>query len=88
MAALPSGSYLVVADGTTDGGPFDAAIEMWNQAGSLPYTLRTPEQIAQYFDGLELLEPGVVACPLWRPDAVDLGVPVAVDEFGAVGRKG
>jgi hypothetical protein len=88
VAALPPGSYLVVADGTTDGGPFDAAIEMWNQAGSLPYTLRTPEQIAQYFDGLELLEPGVVACPLWRPDAVDVGVPVAVDEFGAVGRKG
>jgi S-adenosyl methyltransferase len=88
VAALPPGSYLVVADGTTDGGPFDAAIEMWNQAGSLPYILRTPEQIAQYFDGLELLEPGVVACPLWRPDAVDLGVPVAVDEFGAVGRKG
>jgi S-adenosyl methyltransferase len=88
VAALPPGSYLVVADGTTDGGPFDAAIEMWNQAGSLPYTLRTPEQIARYFDGLELLEPGVVACPLWRPDAVDLGVPVAVDEFGAVGRKG
>ncbi len=88
VAALPPGSYLVVADGTTDGGPFDAAIEMWNQAGSLPYTLRTPEEIAQYFDGLELLEPGVVACPLWRPDALDLGVAVAVDEFGAVGRNG
>jgi hypothetical protein len=85
--ALPSGSYLVVADGTTDGGPFDAAIEMWNNAGSLPYTLRTPEQIAQYFDGLELLEPGVVACSLWRPENGHVGAPAPVDEFGAVGQK-
>jgi hypothetical protein len=87
VAALPSGSYLVVADGVTDGGPFDEAIAMWNQAGSLPYILRTPEQIAGYFDGLELLEPGVVSCPLWRPEPTDIGTAVAVDEYGAVGRK-
>jgi SAM-dependent methyltransferase len=86
MSALAPGSYLVVADGTTDGGPFDAAIDMWNQAGSLPYVLRTPEQIARYFDGLELLEPGVVSCPLWRPEPSEIGT-AAVDEFGAVGRK-
>jgi SAM-dependent methyltransferase len=84
MSALAPGSYLVVADGTTDGGPFDAAVAMWNQVGSLPYVLRTPEQFAQYFDGLEVLEPGIVSCPLWRPDT---GPVVAVDEFGAVGRK-
>ncbi len=87
VSALAPGSYLVVADGTTDGGPFDAAIDMWNQAGSLPYILRTPEQIAQYFDGLELLEPGVVSCPLWRPQKGEIGEAVAVEEFGAVGRK-
>jgi SAM-dependent methyltransferase len=87
MSALAPGSYLVVADGTTDGGPFDAAIDMWNRAGSLPYILRTPEQIAQYFDGLELLEPGVVSCPLWRPEPGEVGTAGAVDEFGAVGRK-
>jgi SAM-dependent methyltransferase len=84
VSALAPGSHLVIADGTTDGGPFDAAMAMWNQAGSLPYILRTPDQIAQLFDGLELLEPGVVSCPLWRPE--DSGV-VAVDEFGAVARK-
>ncbi|MHA6621318.1 SAM-dependent methyltransferase [Pseudonocardia sp. DLS-67] len=87
MSALAPGSYLVVADGITDGGPFDAAIDMWNQAGSLPYVLRTPEQIAQYFEGLDLLEPGVVSCPLWRPEPTEIGTAVAVDEFGAVGRK-
>jgi hypothetical protein len=85
--ALAPGSYLVVADGITDGGPFDAAIDMWNQAGSLPYTLRTPEQVAAYFDGLELIEPGVVSCPLWRPDDAEIGAIEPVAEYGAVGRK-
>ena len=87
VSALAPGSYLVVADGTTDGGPFDAAIDMWNKAGSLPYILRTPEQIAQYFDGLEVLEPGVVPCSLWRPEESEVGAAGPVDEFGAVGRK-
>jgi O-methyltransferase involved in polyketide biosynthesis len=87
LDALAPGSHLVVSDGITDGGAFDAAIDMWNQAGSLSYTLRTPEQIAQYFDGLELLEPGVVSCPFWRPAASGVGAPTHVDEVGAVGRK-
>lgn len=89
MDALPSGSYLAVADGTNviDGAAFDAAIEMWNEAGSLPYHLRKPEQLAEFFDGLELLEPGVVSCPLWRPVPTQVGAPTAVDEFCAVGRK-
>jgi S-adenosyl methyltransferase len=84
--ALPAGSHLAVADGTNvvDGEAFDAAIEMWNNAGSLPYHLRKPEQIAEYFTGLELLEPGVVSCSHWRPPV--FGLP-PVDEFCAVGRK-
>jgi hypothetical protein len=32
------------------------------------YTLRSLRQITGYFDGLELLRPGVVPNPLWRPD--------------------
>lgn len=86
--ALAPGSYLAVADGTNviDGEAFDAAIRLWNEAGSLPYHLRKPEQIAQFFTGLTLLEPGVVSCPRWRPAAGAGGMP-DVDEFGAVGRK-
>lgn len=83
--ALAPGSHLVLADGTTDGGPFDDAVAMWNQAGSLPYVLRTPEQIARFFDGLELLEPGVVPCPQWRPE--DGARTTAVDVYGGIGRK-
>ncbi|MEV4626873.1 SAM-dependent methyltransferase [Micromonospora sp. NPDC049523] len=89
MAALPAGSHLVVADGTNvvDGAAFEAAIAVWNASGSLPYHLRTPDEIGTYFDGLELVEPGVVSCPLWRPDPTDPTPRRPVDEFGAVGRK-
>jgi S-adenosyl methyltransferase len=89
LDALPSGSYLVVADGTNviNGPAFEAAIGVWNASGSLPYHLRSPEQILGYFDGLELVEPGLVSCPQWRPDATDPDALREVDEFGAVGRK-
>ncbi|MDK1471870.1 SAM-dependent methyltransferase [Streptomyces sp. 549] len=89
VEALPSGSYLVTADGTNvlDGSAFEAAIATWNDASDTPYHLRSPEQISRFLDGLELLEPGVVSCPLWRPDAPDVGTIRQVDEFGAVGRK-
>jgi hypothetical protein len=89
VGALPSGSYLVVADGTNvvRGEEFDAAIAVWNASGSLPYHLRSPAEIASLFDGLELVEPGLVSCPLWRPDSADPAARREVDEFGAVGRK-
>jgi hypothetical protein len=89
LDGLAPGSHLIVADGTNviDGPAFDAAIAMWNSAGSLPYHLRKPDEIASLFDGLELLEPGVVSCSLWRPAETEIGTPQAVDEFGGVGRK-
>jgi len=60
----------------------------WNKFGTPPVTLRSPEQIAGFFDGLELLEPGVVSTPRWRPDVAGVGGdPRKVDQFCAVGRK-
>jgi hypothetical protein len=89
LDALPSGSYLAIADGTNviRGKEFDEAIAIWNDAGSTPYFLRKPEQISQFLDGLELVEPGVVSCPLWRPEPAGLDIGHEVDEFCAVGRK-
>ncbi|MFU8853558.1 SAM-dependent methyltransferase [Micromonospora sp. SL1-18] len=40
----------------------------YNDTGATPYTLRSPDQIAGFFEGLKLVEPGVVPCPRWRPD--------------------
>jgi len=88
MDALPSGSYLSLNDGTSvvAGEAFEGAQEDYNESGALPYVLRTPEEIASFFDGLELVEPGVVSCPRWRPEATPSG-PSDVDAFGGVGRK-
>ncbi|WP_433466912.1 SAM-dependent methyltransferase [Spirillospora sp. CA-128828] len=89
LDALPGGSHLVVADGTDvfTGERFRSAIHMWNQASDTPYHLRKPEQIAGYFKGLDLLEPGVVPVSRWRAEPGPSGEPGEVDEFCAVGRK-
>jgi O-methyltransferase involved in polyketide biosynthesis len=89
MDALPSGSYLSLNDGTSVIAPeeYAEAQEDYNQSGAIPYVLRTPEEIASYFDGLELVDPGVVSCPLWRPDPTSPSPPAEVDAFGGVGKK-
>jgi S-adenosyl methyltransferase len=88
MDALPSGSYLDLADGTKDSsGEFEQAQEGYNETGAVPYVLRTPAEIASFFEGLELVEPGVVSCPQWRPDATPAGPSAHVDVYGGVGRK-
>jgi S-adenosyl methyltransferase len=68
MEALPSGSYLAIADGVAGSGPVDSAQQRYNDAVPLPYHLRRPDQLASFFDGMDLIEPGVVPCPQWKPD--------------------
>jgi len=89
MAALPSGSYLSLNDGTSvvGGDQVEQATQDYNESGALPYVQRTPEEIASFFDGLELVPPGVVSCPRWRPDPAPGDPPAEVDAFGGVGRK-
>ncbi|MFW6639941.1 SAM-dependent methyltransferase [Nocardiopsis algeriensis] len=87
--ALPSGSYVVITHSTNaaTGEAMEEAVRQWNAASSAPITLRTPEQIERFFEGLELVDPGLVSIPLWRPDPVEVGEPQVMDEFGAVARK-
>jgi hypothetical protein len=89
MGALPAGSFLAIADGTDviTGEAFAGAIDMWNQASPAAYHLRTPELIAGYFEGLDLLEPGIVSVSRWRTEPGPFGEPPEVDEFCGVGRK-
>ncbi|MEU8802115.1 SAM-dependent methyltransferase [Spirillospora sp. NPDC048819] len=86
---LPSGSHLSLNDGTSvvAGEAVEDAQKDYNEGGSVPYQLRSPEEIGHFFDGLELVEPGLVSCPLWRPESAALGAAAPVDAFGAVGRK-
>ena len=90
VAALPSGSYLTICDGTND--ISEAGVEAqrrYNESGAVPYRLRSAQQIADFFDGLEVVEPGVVSCPRWRPDPADVGggLPAEMDQVAGVGRK-
>ena len=90
MAGLPSGSYLVTADGTNviDGPAFEQAIGVWNANAPLSYHLRHPDELTRFLTGLEVLEPGLVPCASWRPspDAPPEDLR-PTDEYGAVGRK-
>jgi O-methyltransferase involved in polyketide biosynthesis len=87
--AVPSGSYLVLSHTITSPAmaDMDDAVAFWNEHGKPKLTQRTFEQIARFFDGLELLEPGVVSCSRWRPEATPFGEPAEVAMFGGVGRK-
>jgi hypothetical protein len=87
VAGLPSGSFLVQYDSTATSEAYVQAIQQYNEGGSIPYILRSPEQLARYFDGLELLEPGVASCSRWRPDTEALGLPAEVHQYGGVARK-
>ncbi|WP_051467145.1 SAM-dependent methyltransferase [Actinomadura oligospora] len=87
-AALPSGSYLALYDATDVVDPATAeAIEIWNAKAEPPYVLRNPAKLEGFFEGFELLPPGVVSCPLWHPPAARIGTITPIDEFGGVGRK-
>ncbi|MFG2005353.1 SAM-dependent methyltransferase [Spirillospora sp. NPDC048911] len=86
---LCPGSFLTLYDGTNviHKEASDQIVEVWNSSGNARLALRTPDQIGRFFDGLELLDPGVVSVSRWRPEATPWGEPDEVDAFGAVGRK-
>ncbi|MER6915607.1 SAM-dependent methyltransferase [Streptomyces sp. NPDC000594] len=66
---LPSGSYLALSHSTAADETHRAVQEEYNNSGAIPYIFREPEQTKAFFDGLELVEPGYVSWPNWRPDA-------------------
>jgi hypothetical protein len=97
MDALPSGSYLAIADGAAANGFVGSAQQRYNksarhryhESASAPYFLRRPDELASFFAGLDLIEPGVVPCPRWRPDVRGSGVPSPEDvpAYCGVARK-
>ncbi len=90
LDALPSGSYLVMSHFTSlvDTEVVEEGMRIYNESGGTPPVRgRSRQELIRYFDGLELLEPGLVSVSLWRPGPSDLGVPVEVYEFCGVGRK-
>jgi len=78
MDGLPSGSYLVIAHAPSDieVETTAAMTERYNQNSPVPITMRTREQVTRFFDGLELVEPGVVMAGQW-PASSEAGVDMA-----------
>ncbi len=85
LDGLPTGSYLVLQDGVNATDTFHEAQQGYDDTGAVPYRLRQPEQVAAFFVGLDLVEPGVTRVARWHPD---LGDPSPdADVVGGVARK-
>jgi hypothetical protein len=83
---VPSGSFLVISDTTTDigDGASRVASKINPRMGPTRLTPRPRDQIAAYFDGLDLVEPGLVGMPEWRGEA---NPHVVINAFAGVARK-
>ncbi|MFC5180748.1 SAM-dependent methyltransferase [Actinomadura harenae] len=88
--AVPSGSYFFITNFTRLGdAPESVALEKQLLAQLGTGRVRTPAELAGFFDGLEILSPGLVPLPLWRPDEPVLDASTVDVRFmtGGVGRK-
>jgi len=85
MAAVPSGSYVVLHHMANDLDPaMPAALRHWNKTAPRPIALRSRADVLSLVSGLDLVPPGVVPVTEWRPDGAP-AVPVPV--HGVVARK-
>ena len=88
MAQLPAGSYLAISHPAIDIAPGQAeAQRRYNERVSTPQTLRDRDQVARFFEGLELVEPGLVYVHAWRPGEFDTAPEDATSAWGGVARK-
>lgn len=76
VAALAPGSHLAISHGATEtfvptGQRMTNASDVYQQRTATPAKPRTREQIAQFFDGLDMVDPGIAWAPEWRPDPND-----------------
>ena len=88
MEAVPAGSFLAVSQPASDLDPERAAeVEAsLNQMMPVKVTFRSHQGVSGFLDGLDILEPGVVPIPRWRPAApADADLPTIM--WGGVARK-
>ena len=89
LEAVPSGSYLALTHPTMDigGGSNAEALDFYNAHATPQITARGEAELARFLDGLELLEPGLTSCSLWRAEETPFGPPEPVAQYGVVARK-
>jgi S-adenosyl methyltransferase len=89
VAALPAGSYLAISHGTADFDPGMHESVARYRAQGIPTQARSHDEIARFFDGLDLVDPGIEVLHRWRPDGpTPPGITDATTSvYGAVARK-
>lgn len=87
--ALAPGSYLAISHLARDveGDALTETFGRLNPQMSESVVLRTHDEVARFFDGLDLVDPGVVQLPRWRPDPGDTVPSRPLPMWCAVGRK-
>jgi len=87
---IASGSYLILTHPSNIFAERSSrTLAVYNRTRS-QVTLRSREQIDRFFEGFELVEPGLVLTPLWRPESKDdlfVSEPERGQAFAGVGRK-
>jgi hypothetical protein len=87
---LAPGSYVAISHATADSHPAEArAAEQITRQTTTPGALRTRVEVLRFFTGLDLVEPGLVWTPQWRPDRPeDVGDdPERLLTYAGVGRR-
>jgi hypothetical protein len=89
LAAVPPGSYLVVAHPASDIAATQMATSSrdYNERSPVPVTMRTHAEVSRFFDGLDIVEPGVVQLHRWRPGTAGPEQATELANYGGVGRK-
>jgi O-methyltransferase involved in polyketide biosynthesis len=87
LQGVPPGSYLALADSINVGERHIEAGRQYRRTGAVPYHLRSPDQIASFFEGLDLIEPGLVPVSRWRPEPSPFPAVEVETTLAAVGRK-
>jgi hypothetical protein len=93
LAGLPSGSYLALSHLTGDFDPaaWEGVAAVYRRSG-VTMQVRSRPQVERFFTGLDLIDPGVVSLPDWRPDPRDIGqasqpTDAEVSVYGGLARK-
>ena len=89
VSAVPSGSYVTISHAASDISPKEMAemIRRMNQhLAEGNHVGRTRDVVAGFFDGLDVLEPGVVKVTQWRPES-ELEAEGPTSLWGGVARK-
>jgi hypothetical protein len=89
MDALPPGSYLAISHGASDilADSVAKASGRYNQHSAVAMRLRTQAEVARFFDGLDVADPGVVPLNHWNPGPGVSDTEAALPAYGALGRK-